>query len=38
MMVGRFVEMCRRRGVKVNAGKCKVMIMNEEEGLECELT
>ena len=24
-MVGRFVEVCRRRGLKVNAGKSKVM-------------
>ena len=36
-MLGRFVEMCRRRGLKVNAGKSKVMVMNGEEGLECEV-
>ena len=35
-MVGRFVEMCRR-GLKVNAGKSKVMVMNWEEGLECDV-
>ena len=35
-MVGRFVEVCRR-GLKVNAGKGKVMILNREEGLECEI-
>ena len=29
----RFVEVCRRRGLKVN----KVMMLNGEEGLECEL-
>ena len=36
-MVGRFVEMCRRRGLKVNADKNKVMVLNGEEGLECEV-
>ena len=36
-MVGQFVEVYRRRGLKVNAGKSKVMVMNEEEGLECEV-
>ena len=29
--------MCRRRGLKVNASKSKVMILNGEEGLECEV-
>ena len=33
-MVGWFAEVCRRRGLKVNAGKSKVMVLNEEEGLE----
>ena len=32
-----FVEVCRRRGLKVNAGKRKVMIINGEEGLEYEV-
>ena len=27
-IVGRFVEVCRRRGLKVNAGKSKVMVLN----------
>ena len=27
VMVGRFVEVCRRRGLKVNAGKNKVMVL-----------
>ena len=36
-MVGRFVEVCRRRRLKINAGKSKVMVMNGEEGLECEV-
>ena len=35
--VGRFAEACRRRGRKVNAGKSKVIILNEEERLECEV-
>ena len=36
-MVARFVEMCRRRGLKVYAGKRKVMSLCGEEGLECEV-
>ena len=35
-MVGHFVEVCWRKGVKVNAGKSKVMVIGGEEGLECE--
>ena len=31
------MEVCRRRGLKVNAGKRKVMILNGEEGLECKV-
>ena len=34
--MGRVVEACRRRGLKVNAGKSKVMVLNEEEELECK--
>ena len=37
MMVGRFAEVCRRRGLKVNTGKNKVMVLNGEDGLECEV-
>ena len=37
VMVGLFVEVCRKRGMKVNSGKSKVMAMNREEGLECEV-
>ena len=37
VMVGRFAEVCRRRGLKVNAGKSKVMVLNGEEELECEV-
>ena len=36
-MMGLSVEVCRKRGLKVNAGKRKVMVMNGEEGLECEI-
>ena len=37
MMVERFVEVCRRRGLKVNANKSKVMVLGGEERLECEI-
>ena len=37
MMVGRFVEVCKRRGLKVNADKRKAMVLGGEEGLECEI-
>ena len=33
---GRFVEVCRRRSLKVNTVKSKVMVLGGEEGLECE--
>ena len=36
-MVGRFAEVCRRRGLKVNAGKSKVMVLGGEDGLQCEV-
>ena len=37
-MVGRFAEVCRRKGLKFNVGKSKVMVLNEEKGLECEVS
>ena len=37
MMVGHFVEVCRRRGLKVNADKSKVMVLDREEGLVCSI-
>ena len=37
VMVARFVVVCRRRGLKVNAGRSKVMVLRGEEGLECEV-
>ena len=33
---GRF-EVCRSRGLKDNAGKSKVIVVNGEEGLECRV-
>ena len=38
IMVGHFVELCMRRGMKVNVGKSKVMVLNEEEGFEYEVS
>ena len=32
-----FAEVCRRKGLKVNASKSKVMGLNGEEGLECDV-
>ena len=36
-MVGRFVEVCRKRGLKVNARKRRVIVLDGEKGLECEV-
>ena len=36
-MVGHFVEVCRRRCLKVNEGRIRVLILNVEEQLECEV-
>ena len=36
IMSGQFFEVCRR-GLKVNVGKSKVMVLGVEEGLECEI-
>ena len=36
-MVGRFVEVSKRRGLKVNADESKVMVLGGEEGLEYEI-
>ena len=33
----RFAEMCRRSGLKVNAGKNRVMVLGGDEKLECEV-
>ena len=37
VMVEQFVEVCRRRGLKINAGNSKVMVLNGEKGLECKV-
>ena len=37
-MVGQFVEVCRIRGLKVNASTSKVMVLNGEEGLDCAVS
>ena len=37
VIVRRFVEVVRRRGLKFNEGESKVMVLNEEEVLECEV-
>ena len=31
-IVGRFIEVCARRGLEINTGKSKVMLLGEEEG------
>ena len=36
-MAPYFVEVWRRRGLKGNTGKSKVMVLNGEVGLECEV-
>ena len=33
VMVGRFVEVCGRRGLKINADKSSVIVLDGEEGL-----
>ena len=37
VMVRLFAEVCRRRGLKVNASKSKVIALIGEEGLEREV-
>ena len=37
-IVGHFVEVCKKRGIKVNASKNKVIVLNGEQGLECEVS
>ena len=36
-LVGRFAEVYRSRGFKVNASESRVMVLIGEEGLECEV-
>ena len=35
--VGLLLKVCRRRGLKVNADKSNVMVLNGEESLEYEI-
>ena len=35
--MGRFAELCRRRGLKVSSCKSKVMVPDGEMELECEV-
>ena len=35
--VGRFFDSCKRTGLKVNAGKRKVILLGGEEELECKV-
>ena len=37
VMLGRFPGVCRMIGLKVNAGKSKVMVLNGEERLKREV-
>ena len=37
-LVGRFVDVCRRRGLKVNAYKSKVMVRNRERDWSLKFT
>ena len=36
-IVGWFAEMYKRRGLKINVGKSKVMVLNGKEGLGYEV-
>ena len=37
VIAGRFAEVCRRRGMKVSAGKSKVLVLNGMERLEYQV-
>ena len=37
VMVGHFVEVWKIRGLKVNADKSNVIVLNEEKGLGCKV-
>ena len=37
VMLEWFLKIYRRRGLKVNADKSKVMVLGGEEGLKCEI-
>ena len=35
--MGGFAEVCKRRGLKVNEDKSKVVVLGWEKGMECEI-
>ena len=35
--MGRFVKVCKRAGMKSNASKSKVIVLGEEEWVECDV-
>ena len=37
VIMGWFAEVCKKRGLNVSEGKSKLMVLNGEEGLECEV-
>ena len=37
VVVGHFVEVCRRRDLKVDTNKSKVIVLSGEKELECEI-
>ena len=37
MVVGRFVEVCTRNGLKINSDNNRVMVLGREEGSICEV-
>ena len=37
-VVGRFIEVCMRRGLKLNGDKSRVMVLYGEERLECKVS
>ena len=37
MKIGRFIEVCKRRRLKVKTDESKVMVLGEEEGSICKV-
>ena len=37
VMIEQFARVCRRRGLKINEGKSKLMVLNAGEGIECKV-
>ena len=38
VMIGYFVEVCKRSDQKVNTGKMKVVVLGGEKGLVCQIS